>query len=123
MQRASDQFFTCPVFAVDQHGAVGGSHALQNIDDAVHLRTVSNHALKSKPFVEGLAEFGVAANQPQSRRCFLNGGTQFADVKRFGEICIGSVLHRRYGGSDRTVSREHNYFRIRKLFLGQPQDL
>ena len=68
--------------------------------------------------IEPPAELGVLADQPDSRRGFVDGRPQFVDVERLGEIGVRPVLHGGDGGVDRPVAGEHDDLGIGQFFLG-----
>ena len=96
VNRFGHQFFTGSVFTLDQDGGIRRCHVLQDVDDAIHLRTVADHAFEAETFFQVAPQFRVAANQSQPCRCFFDSGPKLADVQWLSQVRVRAVLH----GSD-----------------------
>ena len=100
-----------------------GATKTKRLDDPVHLGAGADDPLEAEFLVEPAVELGVAADQADAGRRFLDRRAQLADIERFGEVGVGAVLHGRDGRIDRAVPRDDDDFRVGQLLLGLGEDL
>ncbi len=120
---AGDQFLTRTILAQDQHGSRRWSRQTNARQHLVHRERIANHSFEPKLFIELPTQLKVRTLQPLPLGCLLNHRSQFFEIEWLGQIGDGTLLHRRHGCLDGTMTGHDNDFALGQFLAGVLQDV
>jgi len=108
VDRPRHQLLAGACLALDQHRDVGGGHALDEVQDLLHLGSLRDDAADRLEAFDLHLEGRVLAPQPGLLRRLLDEQLQLLHGRRFGEVVVGAELHGLDRRGHRGVPREHD---------------
>jgi hypothetical protein len=123
MQPARDQLLAGAAFALDQDGAVGVGHLVDQIVDDLHFAARADDVVELVFVFELLSQVGVFLPRTLELERALHRHLQLVDLERLRHIAVRSHFHRLDRGIDRGVGSNEDDERLLVIFLNVAQNV